>query len=221
MVDKIIILEGDNIVDFKKQREHNDRARCPCEEFVRLAFSKAVHQTISVPRLKAAEEDELWLDGLRREQGCQKRTSYNACFTPRISENGVPGKIVAGRLIREWDKRDEKSVRHEIMGKHKPIVGDHWTAHCAVREGIAAREASPDGKAVFGSRGELERRSKGLSTPQEWQRMRLVPFVSYGRRQDSQRQPSLHLGHGRRVRTRDCRQGARHRPCPTQAKKEG
>ncbi len=85
----------------------------------------------------------------------------------------------------EGSKRSEKDVRELVKSRFTKLgLLDSWAMHCATRAGVLKRKLRPEGDVVFGGRAGFERRRKNLISNDEWKRMRLHPFVSYG---DSQK----------------------------------
>lgn len=111
---------------------------------------------------------------IRRIQSCAVRTAYaNA-----VSSDGT--------------KRPEKDVREIVKSRFARLgVVDSWAMHCATRIGMTKRKIRPD--VVFGGRAQLERRSKGLISKEEWRAARLSPFVSYGDSQKTFGNQNVHL----------------------------
>ncbi len=91
-------------------------------------------------------------------------------------------------------KRSEKDVREIVKSRFtKHGLLDSWAMHCATRVGVLKRKLRPEGHMVFGGRAGLERRRKGLISNDEWKRMRLHPFVSYGDSQKVRGNQNIHL----------------------------
>jgi IS605 OrfB family transposase len=140
-----------------------------------LARRDEQRQTISV-RHRLAPSTLALLDPLRREQSNQTRLAYVRAAKP-------DGTVVEnGRTVAAWATVDEKTVRHAVQVLRPAGVGDSRTIGHAVRRGLAARKATPDGSAVFGSVGEARRRTKGLTTHDEAKRARLMPLYLCGDR---------------------------------------
>ena len=140
-----------------------------------MARKGTVQQTIVVPhRMDAVTR--AWLDPVRREQSTQTRLAYVRAAVRTVDKEDGRAPVV---IVTE---AAEKDVRHAVAALHPASVGDSWTLNCAVRQGVAMRRATPDGTAVFGSVGEMRRRSKGLIGHEEWRRRRLLPLVSFGGR---------------------------------------
>ena len=123
-------------------------------------------QTISIP-FSCSKEDSAYLDELRRLQSVAIRTANaNA-----IAADGAP--------------RNEMDLRNRVKAR---VIGDcvldSWSVQCATRIGITKRKLRSDGKLVFGSRAEFERRQKGLISRQEWRRKRLHPRRNDGAGED-------------------------------------
>jgi hypothetical protein len=113
---------------------------------------------------------------LRRYQSVAIRTAYANALAP----DGVP--------------RKEMDLRHQVKARViSDGVLDSWAVQCATRIGIAKRKLRSDGKLIFGSRAELERRRKGLISCEQWRRKRLHPFVSHGDRQKKRGNQNVHL----------------------------
>ncbi|WP_456718101.1 hypothetical protein [Bradyrhizobium sp. USDA 4350] len=74
----------------------------------------------------------------------------------------------------------QKPLRDLVKARFAGGVVDAWTLHCATLEGLDLRRARPDGRMVFGSRGQLERRRKGLIDQDQWRQARLRPLTSRG-----------------------------------------
>ncbi|MGY3582474.1 IS605 OrfB family transposase [Bradyrhizobium sp. USDA 4341] len=121
-------------------------------------------QTIRVPYRTDTRGREL-IASLRRVQSAAVRSAF---------ANASRGD---GGLV------DEKDLRFLVKQRFGTGVLDSWALHCAARAGRAKRKAFPEGKVVFGGKGHLERRRKGLIRPDEWRARRLLPFISYGDRQ--------------------------------------
>jgi len=132
-------------------------------------------QTISIP-YRCSDEDRLYLDELRRVQSAAVRSAYaNA-----VAADGTKPREMALRNL----------VKARFAGEG---LLDSWAIQCATKLGIWKRKLAPDGTAVFGGKGDLERRRKGLITPAEWKRKRLHPFVSFGDRQKARGNQNIHL----------------------------
>ncbi|MEE7490410.1 hypothetical protein [Methylobacterium oryzae] len=134
-----------------------------------------IQQTVSV-RHRMPEEMVAWLDPHRREQSSQTRLAYVRAATRTVT------KLSTGQPVVAYDAVPEKDVRHAVLALVPPVKGDSWSVNCAVRRGIAARRQTPDGGAVFGSKKEMRRRTKGLIGHDEMARNRLLPYLSYGDR---------------------------------------
>jgi hypothetical protein len=149
--------------------------KCYCERKGNASLNRtAAMQTISIPH-RLSPVDQPWLDNLRREQAIQMRMAYVRAASR--------SKAVADQQAdNAWTFHPENDVRRDVLAKVPPVAGDTWTSHCAIREGIAARKATPNGKAIFGSKGQFHRRRKGLIDEAQWRRDRLRPFISYGDR---------------------------------------
>ncbi|KSV85450.1 hypothetical protein [Sinorhizobium sp. GL28] len=118
----------------------------------------------------------MFLDDLRRVQSAAIRTAY------------------ANALAADGTKPKEMDLRNQVKARfvHEGLL-DSWAFHCAMKLGIWKRKLTPDGTAIFGGRSELERRSKGLISSDEWKRKRLHPFVSFGDRQKTRGNQNVHL----------------------------
>jgi|GEM_PF-1887834 IS605 OrfB family transposase len=132
-------------------------------------------QTISIP-YRCSYDDRQFLDELRRVQSAAIRTAY------------------ANALHADGSKRSEKDVREIVKSRFTKLGRlDSWAMHCATRVGVLKRKLRPEGNAVFGGRAGLERRRKGLISNDEWKRMRLHPFVSFGDSQKIRGNQNIHL----------------------------
>lgn len=87
----------------------------------------------------------------------------------------------------------EKDLRQLVKARFGTRILDSWALHCATRIGRSQRQQVPDGTLVFGSKANLERRCKGLIDRNEWRRLRLPPFTSYGDRQKARGNQNVHL----------------------------
>jgi IS605 OrfB family transposase len=132
-------------------------------------------QTISIP-YRCSDDDRKFLTELRRVQSAAVRTAY------------------ANAVQTDGSKRPEKDVRAIVKSRFTAIgLIDSWTMHCATRVGILKRKLRPDGSIVFGGRKNLERRSKGLISSEQWKAKRLLPLVSYGDSQKVRGNQNIHL----------------------------
>lgn len=113
-------------------------------------------QTISVP-YSCSEDDYAFVREVRRIYSAAVRTAY-------ANAKG----------------RKQKDLRDLVKSRFAGAVVDSWTLHCATLEGMDLRKAKPDGKMVFGTRGGLEHRRKGLISRDEWREMRIRPLCSRG-----------------------------------------
>mgnify|MGYP001179573049 CR=1 FL=1 len=118
-------------------------------------------QTISVPYV-CLEGDRSFLDNCRRLYSAAVRTAYANAH----DEAGKPLK--------------QKPLRNLVKSRFAGGRPDAWALHCATLEGMDLRKRAPDGRMVFGGRGMLERRRKGLITSDEWRRARLRPLTIRG-----------------------------------------
>ncbi|MBZ7925008.1 hypothetical protein LAC81_30180 [Ensifer adhaerens] len=132
-------------------------------------------QTISVP-YRCSDDDQSFLDDLRRVQSAAIRTAY------------------ANALLADGSKTKEMDLRNLVKARfaHKGLL-DSWAIHCATKLGMWKRKLSSDGTAIFGGKEAFERRRKGLISRDEWQRKRLHPFVSFGDRQKVRGNQNIHL----------------------------
>ncbi|WP_331303610.1 hypothetical protein [Methylobacterium oryzae] len=77
---------------------------------------------------------------------------------------------------------DSRTLGHAVQALWPAVVGDSRTLGHVVRRDLSARKATPDGTAVFGSRQEARRRTKGLISHEEMIRTRLLPLYLCGDR---------------------------------------
>jgi hypothetical protein len=132
-------------------------------------------QTLSVPYC-CSDDDRQFLEELRRVQSAAIRTAY------------------ANAQHADGTKRSEKDVRQLVKSRFSKLsLLDSWAMHCATRAGLLKRKLRPEGNVVFGGRAGLEGRRKGLIANDEWKRMRLHPFVSYGDSQKVRGNQNIHL----------------------------
>ena len=68
--------------------------------------------------------------------------------------------------------RSEQALRGLLKERFPDHPLGSWAIHCATREGMRLRKLRPEGKVVFGGRGNLERLNKGLINHEEWQKIR-------------------------------------------------
>lgn len=68
--------------------------------------------------------------------------------------------------------RSEKDLRDLLKARFTEHPLGSWAIHCATREALAIRRATPDGRAIFGGKAQFERRRKGLISNEEWRRIR-------------------------------------------------
>jgi IS605 OrfB family transposase len=132
-------------------------------------------QTISIS-YRCSDDDRQFLDELRRVQSAAIRTAY------------------ANAQHADGSKRLEKDVRDIVKSRFTKLgLLDSWAMHCATRAGVLKRKLRPEGHMVFGGRAGFERRRKGLISNDQWKRMRLHPFVSYGDSQKVRGNQNIHL----------------------------
>jgi hypothetical protein len=118
-------------------------------------------QTLSIP-YTVDENGQRQIDELRRIQSAAIRTAY------------VNARAADGSKVKE------KDLRHFVKARFTGTVCDAWLLHCATLEGMAKRDAHPDGNIVFGGKSTLRRLANKLIDKETWQRRRLHPLVSIG-----------------------------------------
>ncbi|AQT06568.1 hypothetical protein [Acetobacter persici] len=112
-------------------------------------------QTISIP-YQTSTEGRTVLTAWRRGYGAIVRS---ACQALRRD---------AGTALKE--------LTTTLYDRHRVSGIDHWLAHCAVLEAAAL----PEKDIVFGGKGALQRRQKGLISNEQWKALRLRPMTSIG-----------------------------------------
>ena len=100
-------------------------------------------QTITLP-WTASIEDQATISGWQRAQACVVRSGYAEAH----EDTGMP--------------RSEQALRGLLKERFPDHPLGSWAIHCATREGMRLRKLRPEGKVVFGGRGNLERLNKGL-----------------------------------------------------------
>ena len=110
-------------------------------------------QTITLP-WTASADDRATVTGWQRAQASVVRSAYAQAH----DDTGRP--------------RSEQALRDLLKRRFQDHPLGSWAIHCATREGLRLRKQRPDGRIVFGGRGNLERLHKGLIDCDEWRRMR-------------------------------------------------
>jgi len=110
-------------------------------------------QTISLPYVTSEDDGQLIAEW-QRLHACVIRTGYARAAGP----DGTP--------------LAEKALRDLLKTRFPAHPLGSWGIHCATREAIGLRRQRPDGRLVFGGRANLERRTKGLITREDWRHRR-------------------------------------------------
>lgn len=118
-------------------------------------------QTISLP-YRCSAADRVFMDDCRRVYSAAVRTAY------------ANGADACGVQLKQ------KPLRDLVKSRFAGGFLDSWALHCATLEGMDLRKRVPNGRMVFGSRTNLERRRKGLIESKEWKRARLRPMTIRG-----------------------------------------